>query len=61
VYGQALEHFLAREAGIASNPGHGFGREGVGFARLNIACPRSVMMKALERLARAVDRLGQGG
>jgi len=51
-----LESFLADEAGMATNPGHWFGREGAGFARLNIACPRSVLMAALERLEQAVHR-----
>ena len=51
-----LESFLADEAGMATNPGHWFGREGAGFARLNIACPRSVLLAALERLEQAVRR-----
>ena len=49
-----LERFLVREARMAVNPGHWFGREGAGFARINIACPRSVLIEALENLARAV-------
>ena len=49
-----LAEFLALEAGIASNPGHWFGREGAGFARINIACPRRVLLRALGRLEQAV-------
>lgn len=49
-----LEKFLAQKAGIALNPGYWFGREGAGFARMNIACPRSILEEALSRLARAV-------
>ena len=52
-----LETFLVQEARIAGNPGHWFGREGAGFARINIACPRSVLLEALENLASAVERL----
>lgn len=52
-----LETFLAQQAGIASNPGHWFGREGAGFARINIACPRRIMIEALERLEQAIGRL----
>ena len=33
---------------------HWFGREGAGFARLNIACPRASLEKALAQLATAV-------
>lgn len=52
-----LETFLVQQAGIAGNPGHWFGREGAGFARINIACPRRVIVGALEKLEQAVNRL----
>lgn len=52
-----LESFLVQEARIASNPGHWFGREGAGFARFNIACPRSILVQALENLEAAIIRL----
>lgn len=52
-----LESFLVHEARIASNPGHWFGREGAGFARLNIACPRHILKKALKQLEKAVKKL----
>ncbi len=52
-----LEHFLSSEARIAVNPGHWFGREGAGFARVNIACPRSVLQAALKQLDMAVKNL----
>ena len=51
-----LDSFLVEEAKIAGNPGQWFGREGVGFARINIACPRSVLIQALENLEQAVTR-----
>jgi len=49
-----LDRFLAQEAGIALNPGYWFGREGAGYARMNIACPQSILRDALLRLAQAV-------
>lgn len=52
-----LETFLVQQAGIAGNPGHWFGREGAGFARINIACPRRFIVGALEKLEQAVNRL----
>jgi cystathionine beta-lyase len=52
-----LESLLVQQAGIAGNPGHWFGREGAGFARINIACPRRVMVEALQKLEKAVNRL----
>ena len=52
-----LESFLVEQACIAGNPGHWFGREGAGFARINIACPRRILLEALEKLATAVDSI----
>lgn len=49
-----LEKFLAQKAQLALNPGYWFGREGAGYARMNIACPRSLLQEALFRLTRAV-------
>ncbi|MCP4491986.1 MAG: putative C-S lyase [Gammaproteobacteria bacterium] len=52
-----LETFLIREAKMATNPGHWFGREGVGFVRINIACPRNVLISALSQLENAINKL----
>jgi cystathionine beta-lyase len=49
-----LARFLAQKAGVAVNPGYWFGREGAGYARMNIACPRSMLQEALLRLTKAV-------
>jgi cystathionine beta-lyase len=54
---KALEKFLAHEAKIALSPGYWFGREGAGFARMTIGCPRSTIKRALNNLASAVRRL----
>ena len=50
-----LEQFLSREARLAVNPGYWFGREGAGFVRWNIACPRSLLQEALSRLRQAIE------
>ncbi len=50
-----LTAFLRKKAGWAVNRGEAFGVEGEGFARLNIACTRARLDKALARL---VDVLG---
>lgn len=55
---RSLEKFLVHEARMAINPGHWFGREGAGFVRINIACPREILKTALGRLERAVNKLG---
>jgi cystathionine beta-lyase len=49
-----LARFLAEQAGLALNPGHWFGREGAGYARMNIACPQSLLQEAMLRLTSAV-------
>jgi cystathionine beta-lyase len=50
---KALERFLAQKAMIALSPGYWFGREGAGFARMTIGCPRSTIKRSLENLAAA--------
>lgn len=51
---EELESFLINKAGLWLNQGYLFGEEGKGFVRLNIACPRSLLEKALEQLRSAV-------
>ncbi|GGE34003.1 cystathionine beta-lyase [Pullulanibacillus camelliae] len=53
-----LRKFMIEEAKIGLNDGASFGEEGVGFQRINFACPRSVIEEAMTRLKQAVDRLG---
>ena len=54
---EALNHFLRKEAGWAVTRGVSFGKEGAGFARLNIACPRVKLANALDDLVLAVQKL----
>ena len=42
------------KAGLAVNNGVMFGKEGIGYIRLNVGCPQSILFKALEALAKAV-------
>ncbi len=41
-------------AGLALSPGHWFGRDGAGFARMTIAAPRSHIEEAINRLTSAL-------
>jgi cystathionine beta-lyase len=52
-----LKEFFQNGAGLCLNEGFMFGPEGEGFERLNIACPRSILVDALDRIRNAVDRL----
>jgi cystathionine beta-lyase len=47
---ESLKHKLIHEAGLGFNAGTDFGPGGSGFMRMNVACPRAVVVDALERL-----------
>jgi cystathionine beta-lyase len=48
-----LSHRIIHEAKLWLDDGVIFGPEGEGFQRINVACPRSVMLRGLERLLKA--------
>ena len=50
-----LTAFLRDKAGWALTRGPAFGAEGIGFGRLNIACPRAKLDAALDQLTNAVS------
>ena len=49
-----LEHFFAFDAKVGMNSGAMFGKGGVGFMRLNVGSPRSVVNEALDRMINAI-------
>ena len=49
-----LEELIVHKAKLWLDPGHIFGPEGEGFERINIACQRQTLAKALEQLHRAI-------
>ena len=50
-----LTNLFIHKANLALNSGTMFGKEGEGFMRLNVGCPRSTLEKALDNLKKAVD------
>jgi len=50
-----INSFVLEKAKITVDPGEWFGAGGEGFIRMNLACPRSVVAKAMERLRKAQD------
>jgi cysteine-S-conjugate beta-lyase len=50
----SLDALFFDEARLYLDSGHWFGQEGEGFQRINLACPRSVLEKALTRLEAAL-------
>jgi len=50
-----LSQWLPQQAHLALSPGHWFGREGAGFARMSIAVESPVIDEAISRIATAVS------
>ncbi len=48
------EELLVKKAGLWLDSGAIFGKEGEGFERVNIACPRAVLQRAFAKLERAL-------
>ena len=51
------ESLMKNEAKLFLNEGYTFGKEGAGFERINIACPKKVLEKSLQRLYNALSLL----
>jgi len=51
---KALDELVIQRAKLWLDGGHMFGQGGSGFQRVNIACPRSLLERAMEQLAAAV-------
>ena len=60
-----LAAFIRRETGLFLTAGVIYGAAGEGFFRLNIACPRTVLLDGLDRLSRGIalfrERAGAAG
>lgn len=51
---EELKKLMIEKAGVGMNDGASFGKEGDGFQRMNVACPRAVVEKALNNIEKAV-------
>jgi len=54
---EELDQFMLRKARVAMNEGYIFGEDGIGFMRMNIACPRSTLEKSMRQIEEAVHFL----
>jgi cystathionine beta-lyase len=52
---QERVRLIEDEAGLAFNNGVTFGKEGTGYMRMNVGCPRSLVEKALHALKQAAE------
>ncbi len=53
---KALNNFFIKEAGLGLNPGIQFGKGGSSYMRTNLACPKSILEKALGQLKTALEK-----
>lgn len=49
-----LARLLEEEGRVKLSPGSGYGFEGSGFMRLNLACPRSILEEGLQRMLKTL-------
>jgi cystathionine beta-lyase len=54
---EELKTFFRKKAKLGLDDGYLFGPGGEGFQRMNIACPRSTLKRALQMLEQAVNEL----
>ncbi len=54
---KTLHNFLIEKAGLGLNEGFIFGKEGKGHMRINLACPKSILEKAMMQLKAAYEEL----
>ncbi len=52
---EALKKLMQEKARVYLDEGYIFGAEGEGFERINIACPRSILAEALQRIKQAIE------
>lgn len=52
-----MRDLIVNKAKLWLDAGHIFGKNGAGFERINIACPRVTLMKALDQLSVAIQSL----
>jgi len=56
--GDELNRFFVESAGVGMNEGSRFGPGGEGFMRMNLACPRATVKRALEQIETAIKNKG---
>lgn len=53
---EELKHFMISRAHLGLNPGVQFGIGGSSYMRMNLACPRATLTKALAQLSEAIKK-----
>ena len=55
----SLCDYIRADSGLYLSEGREFGANGAAFIRMNVACPRSVLMDGLNRLAESIGHYEQ--
>ena len=57
INGKELQAFFVREAGVGMNEGSTFGPGGEGYMRMNIACQKNTVIRAMEQIENAIKKI----
>ncbi|HGM3507884.1 TPA: MalY/PatB family protein [Clostridioides difficile] len=52
-----LEDLMFKKANVLFDEGYIFGKEGIGFERINVACPQSLLKECMDRLKATFENL----
>jgi cysteine-S-conjugate beta-lyase len=55
--GKELQSFFVKEAGVGMNEGSTFGPGGEGYMRMNIACNKTTVMRAMEQVENSISKI----
>lgn len=55
--GEEIERWFVEDLNIGIYEGSLFGKEGEGFVRINVACPRSILVSCMEKIAQGITKL----
>jgi cystathionine beta-lyase len=55
--GKELQPFFVKEAGVGMNEGSTFGPGGEGYMRMNIACQKNTIVRAMEQIENAIIKI----
>jgi cystathionine beta-lyase len=53
-----LKKLMIHQANIGLNDGSTFGEGGKGFLRMNVACPKAIVVEAMDRMYDAINKAG---
>lgn len=51
-----LKELMVKNAKLALDDGYIFGKEGEGFERINVACPRSILISCLDKMKSVLEK-----